>query len=53
MTKKILLELGNRVILGMYVDDEGILQLSNPKIETIDLKHYCECCTHTFNGQVY
>lgn len=38
---------------GLYVDDDGILQLSNPSLQTTDLKHYCECCTHTFNGQVY
>ena len=24
---------------GMYVGDEGILQLSNPKLETTELKH--------------
>ncbi len=38
---------------GLYVDDDGILQLSNPSLQTTDLKHYCECGTHTFNGQVY
>lgn len=38
---------------GMYVDDDGNLQLSNQNLQTTDLKHYCECCTHTFNGQVY
>jgi hypothetical protein len=38
---------------GLYVDDDGLLQLSNPELQTTDLKHYCDCCTHTFNGQVY
>lgn len=38
---------------GLYVDSEGILQLSNPTIDAKDLKHHCDCCTHTFNGQVY
>ena len=38
---------------GMYVDDFGILQLSNPYLKINDLKHYCKCCTHTFNGKVY
>jgi len=38
---------------GMYVDEEGILQLSNPSLKPTDLKHYCDCCTHTFNGIVY
>lgn len=38
---------------GMYIDQEGILQLSNPTLKTTELKHYCECCTHTFNGTEY
>ncbi len=38
---------------GMYIDNDGILQLTNPKLEPSDLIRYCECCTHTFNGQVY
>jgi hypothetical protein len=38
---------------GLYVDNDGILQLSNAKLEAKDLKQYCDCCTHTFNGQVY
>jgi hypothetical protein len=38
---------------GLFVDDEGILQLTNPNLKASDLKHYCNCCTHTFNGVVY
>jgi hypothetical protein len=38
---------------GMYIDNDGILQLTNPKLEPSDLIRYCECCTHTFNGIVY
>lgn len=38
---------------GMYVDDEGVLQLSNPSLKPTDLQHYCDCCTHTFNGVEY
>ena len=38
---------------GMYVDDEGFLQLSNPTFLPVDLKRRCTCCTHTFNGVVY
>ena len=38
---------------GMYIDEVGILQLSNPTLKPTELKHYCECCTHTFNGKVY
>lgn len=38
---------------GMYVDNDGILQLTNPKLKAQDMDHFCECCTHTFNGEVY
>lgn len=38
---------------GMYIDEEGILKLSNPTLNPTELKHYCECCTHTFNGIEY
>ncbi len=38
---------------GMYVDGAGILRLSNPTVKSTDLEHYCNCCTHTFNGIVY
>lgn len=38
---------------GLYVDDEGILQLSNPIVNPANLEHFCDCCTHTFNGTVY
>ncbi len=38
---------------GMYVDESGILQLSNPRLEVSDLGYHCNCCTHTFNGKVY
>jgi hypothetical protein len=38
---------------GMFVDEDGILKVCNPKLTPSDLKHYCDCCTHTFNGVVY
>jgi hypothetical protein len=38
---------------GMYIDEEGILKLSNPTLKPTELKHFCECCTHTFNGIEY
>ena len=36
---------------GMYVDDNGILQLTAPDLTVNDLKPFCGCCTHTFNGK--
>jgi len=38
---------------GMYVDENEILQLTNPELKAADLKRSCDCCTHTFNGQVF
>jgi hypothetical protein len=38
---------------GLYVDDNGILQITNPDLKASDMKPYCSCCTHTFNGKVF
>ena len=38
---------------GMYVDQEGLLQLSNPELKAKDLIPFCDCCTHTFNGKLF
>ncbi len=38
---------------GLYVDNNGILQLTNPQLQAKDMKPYCDCCTHTFNGKLF
>lgn len=38
---------------GLYVDNNGILQISNPDLKAIDMKPFCNCCTHTFNGKLF
>jgi hypothetical protein len=38
---------------GMFVDENGMLQLSNAELKATELEHYCDCCTHTFNGIRY
>lgn len=38
---------------GLFVDDNGILQLVNPNLKAIDMTPSCNCCTHTFNGKVF
>jgi hypothetical protein len=38
---------------GLYVDENNILQLSNPNLKSTDLKPFCTCCTHTLNGKVF
>lgn len=38
---------------GLYVDEDGVLQLTNPNLRAVDMKSFCSCCTHTFNGKLF
>jgi hypothetical protein len=38
---------------GLYVDESGILQIFNASLKALDMKPFCKCCTHTFNGKVF
>lgn len=38
---------------GMFVDENKKLQLTSSKLKPKDLKPFCNCCTHTFNGKVF
>lgn len=38
---------------GLFVDDEGLLQLSNPDLKAEDMTPFCACCTHTLNGKLF
>jgi len=38
---------------GLYVDNTGVLQISNPNLKANDMKPFCSCCTHTFNGKLF
>jgi hypothetical protein len=38
---------------GLYIDDNAILQITNPDLKAIDMKPFCNCCTHTFNGKLF
>lgn len=38
---------------GLYVDENGILQLTNPALKPSDLTPLCDCCTHTLNGEIF
>jgi len=38
---------------GLYVDKNGILQMTNPTLKPGDLTPLCDCCTHTLNGVVF
>lgn len=40
----------NSYFSGLYIDDEGILQIVNPTLNESSLAPDCKCCTHTFNG---
>lgn len=35
---------------GLFVDGEGLLQLVDSSLRAQDMKPFCTCCTHTFNG---
>ncbi len=52
--KKDIVRLGESAYFsGLFVDDEGILQLVNPDLKALDMKPSCTCCTHTFNGKIF
>jgi len=38
---------------GMYVEDNGKLQLINPELRAKNMTPSCNCCTHTLNGKVF
>lgn len=38
---------------GLYVDNNNILKLCNPDLKAKDMKPFCACCTHTFNGKLF
>ncbi|MDO4763440.1 MAG: hypothetical protein Q4A00_03570 [Flavobacteriaceae bacterium] len=38
---------------GLFVDENGKLQLCNPNLKAKDMKPFCDCCTHTFNGKLF
>ena len=40
----------NSYFSGLYVDEDGILQITNSEIDETTLEPACKCCTHTFNG---
>lgn len=42
----------NSYYSGLYVDDAGLLQKVEPQLAPENMKPYCDCCTHTFNGVV-
>ena len=38
---------------GLYIDENGILQMVAPEISEHTLMPDCSCCTHTFNGVLF
>ncbi|MGB4811175.1 MAG: hypothetical protein WBP13_01660 [Methylophilaceae bacterium] len=43
----------NSYYSGLYVDDNGFLQMVNSKFSAREMTFSCICCTHTFNGERY
>jgi hypothetical protein len=35
---------------GLFIDENGLLQLVDPELKAADLEPFCTCCTHTLNG---
>ena len=42
---------GNSFYNTLYVDDNNKIQKVDPNVSVNDIKPYCDCCTHTFNGK--
>ncbi len=38
---------------GLFVDEDGILQVTNPNLKASEMQPSCSCCTHTFNGKIF
>ncbi len=38
---------------GLFIDDKNRLAVVNPDLRIEDMKPYCPCCTHTFNGKPF
>ena len=38
---------------GLFIDDNGKLQLVNPELKAKDMMPSCDCCTHTLNGKIF
>lgn len=36
---------------GLFIDEDGRLQVVNPSLNASSLSPQCKCCTHTFNGE--
>lgn len=52
--KKVYVRVGESCYFsGLYVDDNAILQIVNPDLKAKDMKPFCSCCTHTFNGKLF
>ncbi len=38
---------------GLFVDENQTLQRANPNLKASEMKPFCTCCTHTFNGELF
>ena len=36
---------------GLFVDGAGVLQMTDPSLDAANMRPFCACCTHTFNGK--
>lgn len=40
----------NSFYSGLFVDEGGLLRVTNPDLTAAEMTPTCSCCTHTFNG---
>jgi hypothetical protein len=38
---------------GLFVDEQGLLAIVAPDLTAANMKTFCSCCTHSFNGIAY
>lgn len=38
---------------GLYVNEQGLLEIVNPDLGPEKMAPLCRCCTHTFNGKPF
>ncbi|MGR3616954.1 MAG: hypothetical protein ACU0BB_13035 [Paracoccaceae bacterium] len=36
---------------GLYICEDGFLRLVDPTLSAENMRPFCACCTHTFNGE--
>ena len=38
---------------GLFINENGVLEITNKEINHSTINPFCACCTHSFNGQLF